>query len=187
MARLPIPKIEDLPDERRDAMQSAEKLMGFTANDALLMSMKPEVMDSFGALVRAIYAPGEISAGLKRLIGLVTSNASGCQYCVAHTSFASQRNGIDEKKLAAIWEFEQSPLFDDVERAVLRVAMHAGQSPNSVDDAMFADLGKYFSAKGQLEIVSVIALFGFLNRWNATLATDIETLPGMALDLLGAK
>ena len=50
-----------------------------------------------------------------------------------------------------------------------------------ISDAMFADLGNYFSEGAQLEIVSVIALFGFLNRWNSTLATDLESLPQNAL------
>lgn len=181
MARLPIPSLDDLSEDRRAMIEAAEAMMGFVANDALLMSKKPALTEAFAGLVGAIYSPSEIEPGLKRLIGLVTSAASGCQYCVGHTAHASQHNGISEEKLAAVWEFENSPLYDDSERAALRVAMHAGQSPNGVSDAMFADLGNYFSEGAQLEIVSVIALFGFLNRWNSTLATDLESLPQNAL------
>ena len=181
MARLPIPSLDDLSEDRRAMIEAAEAMMGFVANDALLMSQKPALVEAFAGLVGAIYSPSEIEPGLKRLIGLVTSAASGCQYCVGHTAHASQHNGISEEKLAAVWEYENSPLYDDSERAALRVAMHAGQSPNGVSDAMFADLGNYFSEGAQLEIVSVIALFGFLNRWNSTLATDLESLPQNAL------
>ena len=182
MARLPIPDIDELSPDRRAVIEAAEAMMGFVANDALIMSKNSALTDAFAALVGVIYAPSEIGPGLKRLIGLVTSAASGCQYCVGHTAYASQNNDIDEDKLAAVWQFEESSLYDDAERAALRVALHAGQSPNGVSDSMFADLSSYYSEDAQLEIVSVIALFGFLNRWNSTLATDLESLPQFALD-----
>jgi uncharacterized peroxidase-related enzyme len=187
VARLPIPSLDDLSPDSRGMIEAAEAMMGFVANDALMMSKNPALAEAFGSLVGAIYSPSEIDPGLKRLIGLVTSAASGCQYCVSHTAHTSQHNGIGEEKLAAVWLFESSPLYDDAERAALRVAMHAGQSPNGVTDPMFADLGNYFSEEAQLEIVSVIALFGFLNRWNSTLATDLESLPQAALATITAE
>jgi len=181
LARLPVPSIDDLSADCRAMIDAAEAMMGFVANDALMMSKNPALTKAFAGLVGAIYAPSEIEPGLKRLIGLVTSAASGCQYCVGHSAHASQHNGIDEEKLAAVWQFESSSLYDDAERAALRVALHAGQTPNGVTDPMFADLANYFSEDAQLEIVSVIALFGFLNRWNSTLATDLESAPQGAL------
>jgi alkylhydroperoxidase family enzyme len=39
-----------------------------------------------------------------------------------------------------------------------------------------SQLKKYFSKKQIIDIVSMIALFGFLNRWNDTLNTDLEPL-----------
>ena len=156
--------------------------MGFTANDALTMARMPRVMHAFGDLVHAIYAPGDVDDGLKRLIGLITSAAAGCSYCMGHTALSGKRFGVPDSKLAAVFEFEVSPEFNDAERAALRVALEAGQSPSGVTDEMFAELASHFDEGQQLEIVSVIALFGFLNRWNATLATDLEGLPAEALD-----
>jgi hypothetical protein len=42
---------------------------------------------------------------------------------------------------------------------------------------MFAELRKHWSAEQIVEIVGVIALFGFLNRWNDTMATPLEDEP----------
>ncbi len=187
MARLPIPEIDSLPAERRRAIEAAKASMGFVANDALLMSADPHLTDTFAALVGAIYKPGEVAPGLKRLIGLVTSSASGCQYCVSHTAHTSQMNGIEAQKLAEIWEFETSAHYSPPERIALRIAMHAGQAPNGVTDAMFEELREYYSDEAVLEIVSVIALFGFLNRWNSTLATDIESAPGASLQMVSME
>ena len=156
--------------------------MGFVSNDTLVMARNPALTDAFAGLLGAIYAPGKVDAGLKRLIGLLTSSAAGCTYCMGHTAFASGRQGVEQARIEAVWTFEHSELFNDAEKAALRVALHAGQVPNGVTDAMFDELAAYYDADAQLEIVSVIALFGFLNRWNSTLATELETLPQSALD-----
>jgi alkylhydroperoxidase family enzyme len=93
--------------------------------------------------------------------------------------------GIDEDKIKAIWDYETSPLFSDAERVAMRVAQGAGHAPVECTDADFEELKKHFDDNQICEIVSVIALFGFLNKWNATLATDIESSPLAALQKLG--
>ena len=181
MTRIDVPRLEDLPPQQQEAIRRAEELMGFTANDALVMARNPELMRAFARLVAVIYGPGRIDPGLKRLIGLMTSSAAGCSYCVGHTAYGSRKQGVTAEKLAAVWEFESNPLFSAAEKAALRVAMHAGQSPNGVTDSMFDELSTHYEEDACLEIVAVIAMFGFLNRWNSTLATDLETLPAAAL------
>ena len=181
MSRIEKLDWQQLMPEQQQALQSAEQMMGFIPNDALIMARQPALMDAFAQLVRAVYAPGNVDAGLKRLIGLMTSSAAGCRYCMSHTAFTSTLNGVSDAKLAAIWEFESSELYSAAERAALRVALHAGQQPNAVSDELFEQLADHYNADSQLEIVAVISLFGFLNRWNQTLATDIESLPAQAL------
>ncbi len=181
MTRIDVPRLEDLPPQQQEAIRRAEELMGFTANDALVMARNPELMRAFARLVAVIYGPGRIGPDLKRLIGLMTSSAAGCSYCVGHTAYGSRKQGVTAEKLAAVWEFESNPLFSAAEKAALRVAMHAGQSPNGVTDSMFDELSTHYDEDACLEIVAVIAMFGFLNRWNSTLATDLETLPAAAL------
>lgn len=182
MPRLPPLELDALAEADRQAVLAAQASMGFLANDALTMARRPELMHAFAGLAAVVYGPGKVDAGLKRLIGLITSSAAGCGYCMGHTAFVSQRHGVDEDKLAAVWDFESNERFTDAERAALRVALHAGQSPNGVTDAMFAKLAESYDEDEQLEIVAVIAMFGFLNRWNSTLATDLEALPQAALN-----
>jgi len=185
MSRLePLP-IEALPDGQRRSIERAAEMMGFVANDALTMARNPALTDAFSGLVGAVYATGKVDSGLKRLVGMMTSAAAGCVYCTGHTAFTSQRHGIVAAKLEAVWHFETSDQFTDAERAALRVAMHAGQIPNSVTDDMFEELGRYFDEDAQLEIVAVIAMFGFLNRWNSTLNTELEVAPRAVLDEVG--
>ena len=79
--------------------------------------------------------------------------------------------------MAAIWEYETSPLFDEGERAALRMAQAAGTTPNSVSDEDFVELKKHFDEDQIVELVSAVCLFGWLNRWNDTMATDLEPRP----------
>ncbi len=46
--------------------------------------------------------------------------------------------------------------------------------PNAVTDEMFEELRKHWTEEQIVEIVGLIALFGFLNRWNDTMATTLE-------------
>ncbi len=114
---------------------------------------------------------------LKQMVAHVTSAAAGCRYCQAHTVAHAEHLGVDPDKLADLWSFETSDRFDDAERAALRLALHAGQHPNAVTDTDFGDCRRYYDDDQITAIVAVCALFGFLNRWNDTMATTLESVP----------
>ena len=82
-----------------------------------------------------------------------------------------------QRKIAAVFQFETSPLFTDAERAVLRVAWHGALLPNAVTDEDMEALKAHFSDREIVEIVAVLSLYGFLNRWKGTLNTELEAPP----------
>ena len=96
---------------------------------------------------------------------------------MAHTAGGSLRFGIDDKKLAAIWEYRASPLYTEAERVALDFALAAASQPNAVTDELFAKMKQHWSENQIVEIVGVIALFGWLNRFNDTMATPLEEEP----------
>ena len=118
---------------------------------------------------------GKVDRGLKRLIAHVASRTAGCQYCMAHTAGGALHFGIDDRKLAAV-DYQVSPLYSAAERAALDLAVAAGAVPNAATDQMFLELRKHWTEEQIVEIVGVIAVFGF-NRWNDTLATPLEDEP----------
>ncbi len=153
---------------------ATEAAMGFVPNSYYAMAHWPELLKSFSGLAATVIASGEIERGLKQLVAYVSSTAAGCRYCQAHTSHNAERAGVSIEKIQAAFEFETSDLFNDRERAALRVALHAGMVPNAVESAHFDALKAHFTEKQIAEIVAVISLFGFLNRWNDTFATTLE-------------
>jgi len=179
----PVPRLAPLPldhnPDLKDAFAESVKSLGFVPNSMLIMQRKPKILNAFRQLSAAINAdPGsEVDRGFKRLLAHVASRAAGCRYCMAHTAGSAPRFGIDEAKVAAIWEYRTSPLYSVAERVALDLALAASSVPNDVTDEMFAELRKHWSDNQIVEIVAVIALFGFLNRWNDTMATPLEAEP----------
>ncbi len=151
--------------------------LGFMPNSVLAMLRVPGLAQALGALNSAVMAQGAVDKGFKRLVAHMASRAAGCQYCMAHTAAGSQIHGIGADQLDALWSFESSALFSAAEKVALELALAAGQVPNAADDALFERLRAHWSEEQILEIVGVVSLFGFLNRWNDTLATSLEDHP----------
>ena len=121
------------------------------------------------------------------LVSLIASQAAGCRYCQAHMANLSSIYRASQEKIAAVWDYQTSPLFSPAERAALHLAYRASLVPNEAGDEEFTELKRYFDDDEIVEIVASIALFGYLNRWNDTMATELEEYPaGVAGTLIGA-
>lgn len=152
--------------------------LGFTPNSVLIMQRRPKLVQAFAQLNAAVMDPsGEVDLGLRRLIGHLASKASGCLYCQAHTLLGAKNFGVSEEKLAAVWTYAESPLYSEKERVALDFALAAAAQPNDVTDELFERLRLHWSQTQIVEILGVVAMFGFLNRWNDSLATPLEAVP----------
>ena len=96
---------------------------------------------------------------------------------MAHNAGGSLRSGIKDEKLAAVWEFSTSPLFNDKERVALEFAIAAASQPNDVTDELFERMKRHWSEGEIVEITALISYFGFMNRFNDTMATPLEEEP----------
>jgi uncharacterized peroxidase-related enzyme len=182
MKAKPSARIAPLPPEHTpelaDAFEGMRKNLGFIPNSMLILQRKPKIARALQSLTASIWDPaGEVDRGFKRLVAHVASRAAGCQYCMAHTAGGALHFGIEERKLAAVWEFRASPMFSEAERVALDFAIAAASVPNGVTEEMFAELRKHWSEGQIVELVAVIATFGFLNRWNDTMGTPLEEEP----------
>lgn len=178
----PSPRLAPLPEshspELRENFEFSKKSLGFVPNSMLIMQRKPKLVKAFSQLSQAIWDPQcEVSLGFKRLVGHVASRAAGCVYCMAHTAGGALHFGVEERRLAAVWEYRTSPLFTEAERVALDFALAAASVPNDVTDDMFADMRKHWNENQIAEIAAVVAYFGFLNRWNDTMGTPLESEP----------
>jgi uncharacterized peroxidase-related enzyme len=178
----PRPRLEPLPPGHTPQLQDQFDLMkrnlGFVPNSILIMQRVPAIAKAVAQLTGSIWDPdSKVDRGLKRLIAHVSSRTAGCQYCMAHTAGGALHFGIEDRKLAAVWEYQTDPLFNAAERAALDLAVAASAVPNAVTDEMFMELRKHWTEEQIVEIVATISVFGFMNRWNDTMATPLEDEP----------
>lgn len=173
-------RVSPAPPERfqevSDHMERWKKLKGYPPNSWLTMVRKPKVFRAYRDLHNAVMIePGEVPKALKFMVAEVVSMAAGDPYCAAHNAEnAVEVGGLDPAKVEALAQFRTSPLFTDAERAALELADLAGRSPQRVADVHFETLKKHFSQDAIVEIVAVLALLGWLNRWCMTFAVEIE-------------
>jgi uncharacterized peroxidase-related enzyme len=152
-----------------------DETLGFTPNSVLTMQRRPAIARAFINLNKAVMAnEGRLTSEQKRLIGYLASMTAGCRYCEAHTTLAAERYGASQARLDAIWDYQASPLFTEAERAAFDFAIAASTVPTAVTPEVGAALREHWDEGEIVEILGVVALFGFLSRWNDSMGTRLE-------------
>ena len=174
-----MPLVKPLsPESNPDVSKLAEffnETLGFCPNSVLTMQIRPEIARSFINLNIAVMTNhGRVTSAFKRIIAWVSSNAAGCNYCQAHAIRAAERYGAEQEQLDNIWEYRTHKSFNEAERAALDFSLAASQLPNAVDEELQQRLHRHWDDGEIVEILAVVSLFGYLNRWNGSMATSIE-------------
>jgi len=132
----------------------------------------PELMKIFQGLVELVMlSSGNTSRQLRSELFTMASIAGGCQHCQAHGAYTLHMMGVDPDRIRDIWTFEQSSEFSDAEKAALRLARDGALVPNMVEPGHFEELRRHYSDRHVVEMLAVISLAGWYNRWNNSIAT----------------
>ncbi|MFT4665865.1 MAG: putative peroxidase-related enzyme [Polaribacter sp.] len=165
----------DANKETAEMADFYQETLGFTPNSLFTMMHRPRIAYAFMEMNKAVMEnKGRVTAALKRLIAYLSSMTNGCRYCEAHAIRAAERYGSEQDKLNNIWEYKTYPAFTDGERAAFDLAIAASQVPNAVNDEVAENMRKHWDDGEIVEIMGVVALFGYLNRWNDSMGTQLE-------------
>ena len=170
----PVPLADVADADIRERFRHYRVTRGFTPNSIMTMVRRPAIVHAFMALNQAVLYEGTVPVETKMLVSLASSFACGCLYCQSHMANLSSIWQAPDEKIAALADFEDSPLFTPAERAAIRLGFKAGRQPNEAGDADFDALKAHWDDGQIVEIVAAVALFGYLNRWNDTMATTLE-------------
>ena len=176
MSRLSPLKREEMP-EFEELFCDAEKRGREVPNLLRVLARKPEILRALRELRRVTISDGKVSKELKNMVAQLSSLSAGCNYCAAHNAGFAIDMGLSAEKEDQLWNYETSDLFTEAERAALRLAQSAVQTPNAVTDEDFDNLKQFYDEEAIVELLSVIGVFGFYNRVNDTLATKLENYP----------
>ena len=174
-----MPLVEPLTDisdpEVKELVNFFNETLGFCPNSVLTMQRRPGIAKAFIQLNMAVMENhGKLTSEFKRLIAFVSSNTAGCRYCQAHTIRAAERYGASLDRLENVWDFENQDCFSDAEKSALKFAQEASMVPVNVAARTETQLHANWSNEDIVEIMGVVALFGYLNRWNDVMATTLE-------------
>ncbi len=174
-----MPLVEPLTDisdpEVKELVNFFNETLGFCPNSVLTMQRRPGIAKAFVRLNMAVMENhGKLTSEFKRLIAFVSSNTAGCRYCQAHTIRAAERYGASLERLENVWDFENQDCFSDAEKSALKFAQEASMVPVNVAASTETQLHAHWSNEDIVEIMGVVALFGYLNRWNDVMATTLE-------------
>lgn len=177
---------EEFAPEVLELAQFFKGTLGGIPNSIRTMVRRPAIAKAFTNLnIAVMECHGQLTPELKRLIGYMTSMTAGCRYCQAHTALAAKRFGSTEERLNDLWTYRGSEHFSDAEKAAFDFAIAASSVPNDVTPEIEAVLKEHWDDDDIVEILGVISLFGYLNRWNDSMGTTLEELPtGVALEYL---
>jgi len=161
--------------ETKQLAEFFNETLGFCPNSVLTMQRRPAISKAFINLNKAVMAnEGRVTSALKRMIAWVSSNSTGCRYCQAHAIRAAERYGAEQEQLDNIWEYRTHAAFSDAERVALDFSLAASQVPNGVNADIKKRLYEHWDEGEIVEMLGVISLFGYLNRWNDSMGTSIE-------------
>ncbi|MGO4386819.1 carboxymuconolactone decarboxylase family protein [Microvirga sp. 2YAF29] len=177
MARLePIEKVGE--GEAEAALLRIESLVGYRPNALATMARIPLVLERILALVDAVLrGEGHLSPGLKWLLAYAVSASAGCAYSASHAAHGAEHLGESLDRVRAAVTEPDSPMFSLAEQSALKLAHAIGRQ--QVNDTHTTAVRDIMGEQGLAEAVAVCALFGWFNRWNSTLATDLEVEPAL--------
>lgn len=169
------PKSDDSDKDLQKLIEFYNETLGFCPNSVKTMHHRPRIAYAFIEMNKAVMEnQGRLSSALKRLMAYISSNAAGCRYCQAHAIRAAERYGAGKAQLENIWDYKTHEAFNEAERAALDFSLASSVIPNAVDDDIAENLRKYWDEGEIVEMLGVIALFGYLNRWNDSMGTEME-------------
>lgn len=178
MPRIDPLKADEVP-ELKEAMEAYRHHLGYVPNSPLVLARRPRIVKALAQMASAVWdkESSEVKLGFKRLVAYMASRVHGCNYSMAHAADAAHRLGEPSTRIEAVVDYRTSPLFTEAERAALDFAVAAAAQPNGVTDELLERTRKHWSEAQIVEIAAAVALNGFLNRWNDTMAVPLEPEP----------
>jgi 4-carboxymuconolactone decarboxylase len=89
-------------------------------------------------------------------------------------SAVGRKEGLSERQLLELADFEHSDAFNDLEKSVLRFATQLSLTPAEVSDEVFDALRPHFTPQQLVELTSAIAWENYRARFNRAFAVEAE-------------
>jgi AhpD family alkylhydroperoxidase len=104
-----------------------------------------------------------LEVGHKDLIKIRASQLNGCAYCVDLHTKDARKNGESERRLYNLTSWAETPLFDEKERAILKLTEEMTFIHQRVADTTYQTA---VDLLGEKYVAQVMAAIVAINAWN---------------------
>ena len=174
---LPIPDLENLPDDVRKYFEICLEKLGMVPNVLTAYSQNLQQLDGFSRLYNELMmGEGELSKLEREMIAVVVSSENKCFYCLVAHGAAVRVMSKDPALGEHLVMNYRSAKLDKRQRAMLDFASHLTRSPATVaEDHVQALRDAGFSDSGIWDLSNVIGFYNMSNR--VAIASDMRPNP----------
>ncbi len=130
-----------------------------------VMAHRPEILKEFFELFKVVMGPGKIESLLKWKIAYTVSDTLRCPFCVDVTVKMMKTLGADGQIIEKTKGGREIP---EKEKQLLELVKEVTTEAQVCNQELFKQLKENFSEEQIVEIVSIIGLFNYINRFNNT-------------------
>jgi alkylhydroperoxidase family enzyme len=174
MARIPLPTQADAPE----AFALIHAKRGHAPNAEIFRSIAicPEILEAFLPMADAVRRGYGIDPKLREMAIVMTCQTMGTSYEHDPHWNRAIKEGVPKEKMLALWDFEKSALFSELERAVLRLARDATRAPAQVNAEVWNGVYSKLGSQQSLALLFNIAWYNMTGRLTGPLELrDQET------------
>ena len=137
----------------------------------------PKIFKSYVDMAITLRTAATTPRADRELIILRTAQLAGGEYEFAQHRPMAVSCGMTAAQLDALGQWRTSKAFSDKQRAILAYA-DGMASPKGVDDAVFADLRKYYNDQEIVELTVTSAFYGAVAQITRALSVKLEPNAG---------
>ena len=156
---------EQVPDFIKEIYEEYEQEGKKAPEWIKVMAHRPEILKEFYELFKVIMGQGEIESLLKWKIAYRVSETLKCPFCVDVTTKMLRRLGASEEVIKKV---KQGQELSKKEKEILQLVKEVTEKAHICTPELFEKMKKDFKEPEIVEIVSIIGLFNYINRFNNT-------------------
>ena len=167
MALIPSLKKDQVQGAAKKVFEEFEQKTGSVPEWVKVMAHCPEVLENFVGLFNAVMGGKEIESLLKWKIAYTVSQTLKCKFCIDVTEKMMEKFGATQEILEKV---KNQGGETESEKETLDLIKDVTLDGHLDNPELFEKLRKKFSDAQIVEIISVMGLFNYINRFNNTLA-----------------
>lgn len=158
------------PESVKGVFQTLQAKLGKVLNIFRTMAHAPEVLQATLSMNQAIQH--HLDPKLRELAYLRASQINECAYCLHYHKGLGQKAGVSEAQIRELPSFENSTLFNDLEKDVLRFAEQWTRR-GRVAPEVLERLQKSLSPAQMVVLAATAGLANWTNRFNETFGIEL--------------